>query len=318
MIKAEHLSKRYGDKAALRDVSFSIGKGEIVGLLGLNGAGKSTTMNILTGYIGATSGKVSIGGFDLEKEPMKAKRLTGYLPEQPAFYAGMRVREYLDFILDLKGQDRSRAFRTEHIAALCGKTGLTGMAERLIRNLSKGYRQRVSFAQALVGDPQVLILDEPTVGLDPSQILEIRGLIRELGRSRTVLISSHILSEIRELCGRVIVLRDGQVVADDSPERLAERTRKPHRARFRARGEGETVARALETIPGALSLTPLGELEAGTADFELVLPLGRDAREEVFRALAAAGLPLLYTYGGEASLEDVFLHLVGKETEATA
>lgn len=318
MIKAENLSKRYGDKTALEDVSFYIGTGEIVGLLGLNGAGKSTTMNILSGYIGATSGRVFINEFDIQKEPLKAKKLIGYLPEQPVFYAGMRVREYLDFICDLKDLDKSRAYRRTHIGELCEKVGLSQMMNRLIRNLSKGYRQRVSFAQALAGFPKVLIMDEPTVGLDPSQILEIRGLIRELGKTATVLISSHILSEIRELCQRVIVLKDGRLIADDSPERLAERTRKTNHVKFRAKGNRQDILEALKSVPEAVSLSCMGELEDGTTDFELVGQTGRDAREDVFNALATARLPLLYTYGGEASLEDIFLHLVGREKEATA
>ena len=318
MIRVENLSKRYGDKVALEDVSFAINAGEIVGLLGLNGAGKSTTMNILSGYIGATSGNVFIDEFDIRKEPLKAKKLIGYLPEQPAFYAGMRVREYLDFICDLKKLDRSRAWRQKHIHELCDKVGLSKMTDRLIRNLSKGYRQRVSFAQALAGYPKVLIMDEPTVGLDPSQIMEIRDLIREQGKTATVLISSHILSEIRELCRRVIVLKDGRLIADDSPERLALKTRETNHVKFRAKGTRLDILAALKPIPEVLSLTCLGEIEEGTVDFELIGPTGRDAREDVFSALAAAGLPLLYTYGGEASLEDIFLHLVGRETEATA
>ncbi|MHC1787785.1 MAG: ABC transporter ATP-binding protein [Christensenellales bacterium] len=317
MIKAEHLDKRYGDKVALSDLSFHIGAGEIVGLLGLNGAGKSTTMNILTGYIGATRGKVSIGGFDMQKEPLRAKRLIGCLPEQPAFYGGMRVSEYLDFICDLKGLGGTRAFRRAHIGSLCEKVGLSDKAGRLIRNLSKGYRQRVSFAQALAGDPKVLILDEPTVGLDPSQVMEIRSLIRELGKTATVLISSHILSEIRELCQRVIVLKEGRLVADDSPEHLAEGTRRLDHVKFRAMGSRGALEAALAALPPPAELRYLGELEGGTSDFELFGPPGRDAREDLFRALAAAGLPLLYTYGGEASLEDIFLHLVGRDGGAT-
>lgn len=311
MIEAQNLVKRYGDKTALGGVSFAIGAGEIVGLLGLNGAGKSTTMNILTGCIGASQGRALIKGYDIAREPLKAKRHIGYLPEQPAFYGGMRVNEYLDFICDLKGLPREAAWRRAHIGELCERTGLSLMQRRLIRNLSKGYRQRVSFAQALAGYPTALIMDEPTVGLDPSQVIEIRGLIRELGQSATVLISSHILSEIRELCQRVIVLKEGRLIADDSPERLADQTRHRHHIRLRARGSREAIEEALAVLEN-VRLHWLGAMEAGTEDVELSVAPGRDLREEAFRALAARGLPLLHTDGGEATLEDIFLRLVGK------
>ncbi len=312
MIEAQNLVKRFGDKTALDDVSFAIGPGQIVGLLGLNGAGKSTTMNILTGYLGATSGRALINGFDISKEPTKAKRHIGYLPEQPAFYSGMRVKEYLNFICDLKTLNSDPAWRKAHISELCERTGLGQMKGRLIRNLSKGYRQRVSFAQALAGYPAVLIMDEPTVGLDPSQILEIRGLIRQMGQTATVLISSHILSEIRELCQRVIVLKEGRLIADDSPEHLAEQTRRSHHLRIRARGSQEAVIAALAGLPG-ISCQALGSFEAQSVDVELWGAQGQDLREAVFHALASAGIPLLQTDGGEATLEDIFLRLVSKQ-----
>lgn len=312
MIQAEHLVKRYGDKTALFEVSFRIGAGQVVGLLGLNGAGKSTTMNILTGYLAASSGRALIAGYDIAKQPKLAKRHIGYLPEQPAFYAGMRVREYLNFICDLKDLPREATWRREHINSLCERTGLSGLQQRLIRNLSKGYRQRVSFAQALAGDPSVLIMDEPTVGLDPSQILEIRALIKELGKTATVLISSHILSEIQELCTRVLVLKEGRLIADGSPQELAQRTRHTHHIRLRVRGTQEELQKALVILPG-LQLHFLGSFEEQTQDVELIGQPGRDLREEAFRALATAGLPLLHSVGGEASLEDIFLRLVGKK-----
>lgn len=313
MIQAENLFKRYGEKLVLDDVSFCIGPGEIVGLLGLNGAGKTTTMNILTGCIGPSAGRALINGFDMVREPRKAKQSLGFLPEQPAFYAGMRVREYLNFICDLKRLDRGKAYRKQHIGELCEKVGLLGKENRLIRNLSKGYRQRVSFAQALAGNPAVLIMDEPTVGLDPSQVHEIRALIREQARQATVLISSHILPEIREMCQRVMVLRDGLIIADDSPQNLAEKTRKTYLADLRVKASKEEAAEILGRIPGIMQLMCKGSFEEGTFDFHLALSPERDARLEVFEALAQAGLPLLQTYGGEASLEDIFLHLVGGE-----
>jgi len=222
MIQVENLTKRYGDKTALDDISFSVGAGEVVGLLGLNGAGKTTTMNILTGYISATSGSVTIGGFDITSESSKAKQLIGYLPELPAFYPEIRVNEHLDFICGIKGVYRDKKERAEHIDDICERVGISDVKRRMVRNLSKGYRQRVGFAQALVGNPKVIILDEPTAGLDPSQIVDIRGLIKECGNNSTVIVSSHILSEIQAVCNRVIIINEGKLVADDSSERLTD------------------------------------------------------------------------------------------------
>ena len=220
MVEVKNLTKRYGDKTALDDVSFSVKPEEVVGLLGLNGAGKTTTMNILTGYISATSGEVSIGGFDIASEGSKAKRLIGYLPEQPAFYPEIRVNEHLDFICGIKGVYKDKNERAEHIDDICSRVGISDVKTRMIRNLSKGYRQRVGFAQALVGNPKVIILDEPTAGLDPSQIIDIRGLIKECGKDSTVIVSSHILSEIQTVCNRIIVINEGRLVADDTSENL--------------------------------------------------------------------------------------------------
>ncbi|MDI9521574.1 MAG: ABC transporter ATP-binding protein [Bacillota bacterium] len=316
MIQVKNLSKTYGEKTALDTVSFEIKTGEIVGLLGLNGAGKSTTMNILTGYLSPNSGSVHVNGFDMGKEPGKAKRHIGYLPEQPAFYGGMRVNEYLNFICDLKKILPDKKARQEHLDALFSQVGLSAVKRRLIRNLSKGYRQRVSFAQALVGNPKVLILDEPTVGLDPSQVMEIRQLIRERGKTATVLISSHILSEIRELCQRILVLKDGKLIADDSPENLAKLTRRPHQVKIRVKGSAQQVREALKDTAGLVSLQFLGENEEGTVDAAIETEEGTDARENVFHALAQNSLPLLYTYGSEASLEDIFLQLVRKQDDS--
>lgn len=316
MIQVEHLSKRYGDKKALSDISFQIGPGEVVGLLGLNGAGKSTTMNILTGYIGFDEGRVLVCGHDVMQSPGAAKKHIGYLPEQPAHYAGMRVTEYLDFICDLKGIREGRLQRKQRIEAVCSEVGLAQVRRRLIRNLSKGYRQRVSFAQALVGDPRVLILDEPTVGLDPSQVQEIRSLIRRQGQDRIVLISSHILSEIREMCSRVLVLKEGRLICDDTPENLAARTRQTREVRLRVKGAQDRVLSALKGISGARAAAALGSAEEGTVDVLFQAEEGLDARLLAFSALAEARLPILHTYGAEATLEDIFLRLVGEERDA--
>lgn len=220
MIEVLGLTKRYGEKVALDNVSFSIGAGEVVGLLGLNGAGKTTTMNILTGYISATEGTVKVGGFDIVSESSKAKRLIGYMPELPAFYPELRVSEHLDYICGLKAVYKDKKARAKHIDDICDRVGIADVRKRMIRNLSKGYKQRVGFAQALIGDPKVIVLDEPTAGLDPSQIVEMRKLVKESGTLSTVVFSSHILSEVQTVCSRVIVLNEGKLIADDAPNSL--------------------------------------------------------------------------------------------------
>ena len=309
MIDVQNLVKRYGEKEALSGVSFSIRPGEIVGLLGLNGAGKSTTMNILTGYISATSGTVSIDGHDILREPAACKRVIGYLPEQFAFYPDMRVSEYLDFVCDLKGFPKDADKRKAHLSAICRRVGIEKMTGRMIRNLSKGYRQRVGFAQALVGSPKVLILDEPTVGLDPSQIIEIRQLIKDSGKESTVIVSSHILSEIQAICSRVIVIHEGRVIADGAPDQLMQDIAVNHRLAIRVQGGQKEIEAALSALPKIRSVKPLPQRELGTQDVLVEGKVGSDIRADVFYALAKANLPLLHTYGGELSLEDVFLHL---------
>jgi len=306
LICAQGLTRRYGDKLALDNVSFTIEEGQVVGLLGLNGAGKSTTMNILTGYIAATGGTVAIGGFDIAENPRQVKRMTGYLPEQPAFYPEMKVRDHLDFICGLKGVTTRRR---QHIDEICRLVGLTDMQGRLIRNLSKGYRQRLGFAQALAGYPKVIILDEPTVGLDPFQIVEIRQLIKDMGSRGTVIVSSHILSEIQTVCNRVIMLHNGRVIADCPTGEMAGRLAASGRIRIRVRGDGGEIEAALRRIPGMGTIQRLAQSEPGAWDFALESEHGADLRTAVFRALAAADLPLLASYGGETSLEEAFLSL---------
>ncbi len=309
MIHVQELTKRYGDKLALDHVSFDVQQGEVLGLLGLNGAGKTTTMNILTGYISATSGRAIVDGHDVAREPIEAKRVIGYLPEQLAFYTDMRVREYLDFVCDLKGVKKGRQ---EHVAEICERVGIAHMTSRLIRNLSRGYRQRLGFAQALVGNPKVLILDEPTAGLDPSQVIEIRSLIQELGKTRTVIFSSHVLSEVQAVCTRVVVLHNGRLLADDTPENLGRALRSTHRMVARIQGEPAQVRAALAPYEG-LTIEVLGQKEPTAYDYVIEGAEGEDIRADVFRALARADLPLLSTYGNETSLEDIFLHLVAAQ-----
>lgn len=313
MIEVKNLTKHYGSKIALENVSFSVEDGQVMGLLGLNGAGKSTTMNILTGYLGATEGTVTINGFDMMAEPMKAKRSIGYLPEQPPLYLDMKVKEYLDFVYNLKKAGEED--KDLHLRQICEEAGILDVRDRVIKNLSKGYRQRVGLAQALVGDPKVLILDEPTVGLDPSQIIEIRTLIRELGKTRTIIVSSHILPEVREVCDRVVVLHQGRMIADDTPENLSRTIYAPHRVAAWVQGEFDRVSEAVSTLPLACTVGQLGQKEPGVYEYEIEGPEEADIRADVFRAFAKADLPMLAIRGSEPSLEDIFLNLIKDETD---
>ena len=249
MIEVSHLSKKYGTHPAIEDLSFTVGDGQIFGLLGPNGAGKSTIMNILTGYLAPTSGEVKVAGFSLPEQAQQAKACVGYLPEQPPLYPEMTVQEYLDFAAELKGI-KKKADRKEQVRKAARRTGLEEVLPRLIRSLSKGYRQRVGIAQALLGAPQLIILDEPTVGLDPAQVIEIRRLIRELGKSHTVILSSHILSEVQAVCSQVLILSKGHLVAVGAPEQLAEKLNPGSRLRATALGGGQTVLKAVGSIPG--------------------------------------------------------------------
>lgn len=308
MIEVKNLTKHYGSKVALENVSFSAEDGQVLGLLGLNGAGKSTTMNIVTGYIGATAGTVTVNGFDMIAEPMKAKRSIGYLPEQPPLYLDMKVGEYLDFIYNLKKVRESD--REQHIRQVCEQAGILNVRSRVIKNLSKGYRQRVGLAQALIGNPEVLILDEPTVGLDPSQIIEIRTLIKELGKTRTIIVSSHILPEVREVCDRVVVLHQGKMIADDTPENLSRSIYAPHQVIAWVEGELDKVREAVSTLPVACMVRQTSQKEAGVYEYEIEGPEDADIRADVFRAFAKADLPMLAIKGSEVSLEDIFLRLI--------
>jgi ABC-2 type transport system ATP-binding protein len=310
LIRVQGLTKRYGDKPALDGVTFDVEPGEVLGLLGLNGAGKSTAMNIITGYIGATRGTVTIDGHDISQEPLAAKRVIGYLPERLAFYPDMRVREYLDFVCDLK---HVKTGRQAHVASICEKVGIPHITSRLIRNLSKGYRQRLGFAQALIGDPRALILDEPTVGLDPSQITEIRALIREVGKASAVVVSSHILSEIQSICTRVIMLHEGRLLVDDTPENLSRAVFGTHRLVARIQGEPQRVQAALSRVHGIEEVTMVAQREADAYEYAIAGTPKQDIRADVFRALAAADLPLLSSRSSESSLEQVFLNLIASQ-----
>ena len=309
MIEVKHLTKRYGSNVAVNDISFRVEEGEIVGFLGPNGAGKSTTMNILTGYLSATDGDVTIGGYDILENPNEAKKQIGYLPELPPLYLDMTVKEYLDFMYDLK---QVTLPRKEHIEEICRLVQITNVYKRLIRNLSKGYRQRVGLAQAILGYPEIIILDEPTVGLDPKQIIEIRSLIKKLGENHTVILSSHILTEISAVCDHVFIISKGKLVASDKTEKLLERMTGSQQIELLVKGEKTLAEDAITSIPEVEHCELLEEKEAGTSLMRITAKKDADIRESVFLACAESKMPILEMKAAEKSLEDVFLELTGK------
>ena len=315
MIQVEHLTKRYGSHLAVDDISFEVEEGIVYGLLGPNGAGKSTTMNILTGYLSATSGTVSIDGHDILEEASAAKACVGYLPEQPPLYVDMTPREYLMFVAELKKV--KRADRAAQVEQAMDRTGLVEMEHRLIKNLSKGYRQRVGLAAALLGSPKVIILDEPTVGLDPAQVIEIRSLIKELGKDHTVILSSHILSEVSTLCDKVLIIAKGKLVAQGTPEELAQRLTAGSSLNITALGEADAVMNALLTVPGVSEVQITGQ-QNGETSATVQVPQGEDLRAAVSAALAAAGCPVLGLTTASMSLEDVFLQLTAQAGDEEA
>lgn len=304
MIEVKNLVKQYGDHYAVDHLSFTVEDGQIFGFLGPNGAGKSTTMNMMTGYLAPTEGQVLIEGHDILEEPEAAKKCMGYLPEIPPLYPDMTVLEFLRFVAELK--QIPKAERETQIGKVIALTWLEEMSNRLVRNLSKGYRQRLGLAQAVLGFPKVIILDEPTVGLDPKQMVEIRQMIRSLAKDHTVILSSHILSEIREVCDHVLIIRKGRFVACDTPDHLEELLSAGNEVALLAHGSRETVERVLLGISGVQRHT-LSPLDDGTV--RAVLSANRDLREDLFRAFAKADCPLLELKPHTASLEDVFLDL---------
>lgn len=304
MIEVKNLVKQYGDHYAVDHLSFTVEDGQIFGFLGPNGAGKSTTMNMMTGYLAPTEGTVLIEGHDILEEPETAKKCMGYLPEVPPLYPDMTVLEFLRFVADLKRIPKAE--RETQIGKVISLTWLEDMSNRLVRNLSKGYRQRLGLAQAVLGFPKVIILDEPTVGLDPKQVVEIREMIRSLAKDHTVIISSHILSEIRAVCDHVLIIRKGRFVACDTPDHLEELLSAGNEVSLLARGSGETVEKILMELPGIQRHT-LADQKDGTV--RSVLTADGDLREELFRAFAKADCPLLELKPHMASLEDVFLDL---------
>ena len=310
MIEVSGLSKKYGNHLAVNNVNFSIQNGEIVGFLGPNGAGKSTIMNIMTGYLSLTEGSVSIDGFDIVDQPEQAKKRIGYLPELPPLYMDMTVREYLNFMFDLK---KVKFPKKPHIDEILKLVRIEDVQKRLIKNLSKGYRQRVGIAQALIGNPDLLILDEPTVGLDPKQIKEIRNLIVRLGKNHTIILSSHILSEIQEICKRVIIINRGVIVADDTQDNLSKTLSTDHTLTVRAEGREEELYKILASVPGIKTLNSLGVKEPGTCDFVVEPKTGMDLRKFISERLSERNKALLALYSNEMTLEQIFLRLTESE-----
>ncbi len=315
MIKIEHLVKNYGSTCAVDDITLSIGEGEIVGFLGPNGAGKSTTMNILTGYLSSTSGRVSVAGIDVLADPLGAKRQIGYLPEQPPLYLDMTVDEYLNFNYDLKGCTLNRR---AHLAEVCEVVRIEDVRRRVIRNLSKGYRQRVGIAAALVGNPRVIIFDEPTVGLDPKQIIEIRNLIRSLGKHHTVILSTHILQEVQAVCDRIVIISKGRIVADEKTENISRVIENNRRFNAKICGPQEQVLSTLRAIQGIVFCEALAERDGDAVTFMIESAPGIDIRKKLFFTLAERSWALIGLEALGLSLEDIFVTVVDKSEADTS
>jgi ABC-2 type transport system ATP-binding protein len=310
VIEVQHLTKRYGGVTAVSDVSFRVEKGEILGFLGPNGAGKTTTMRVLTGYIPATDGRAVVAGYDVFEQPIEAKRRTGYLPETPPLYPDMTVQEYLLFVSKIKGvPPKERRSRVEQVMR---RTYTADVAARACGKLSKGYRQRVGLAQALIHNPDVLILDEPTAGLDPKQINETRKLIKELAGDHTIVLSTHILPEVSQTCQRVVIINKGKVVAVDTPDNLTERLRGSETMFVQVEGDEAGASAVLAAVPGVTRVTPAGRRER-VAEFEVDSEKGRDVRRDLSRAIVNGGFGLLELRPMRMSLEEIFLSLTTEE-----
>ena len=307
MIEVKNLTKRYGQILAVDDLSFTVGEGEIVGFLGPNGAGKTTTLNIMTGYLAPTEGTCIINGFDIIESPLEAKTQIGYLPDHPPIYPNMGVWEYLNFVADLKKV--KRAGRKEHLEEIMELVKITDMKKRITKNLSKGYRQRVGLCQAMVGNPKVIILDEPMVALDPMQIIEMRQVIRDLGKRHTLILSSHILPEVSAVCDRVMIIHKGRIVASDTTERLANTVTGQHRIQLRIKGSFERAYNMLSMHSFIKNIENQGTKEEGSVDIILTGEEGTDIRELAFKACVENDISLLSMKGLESSLEEIFLEV---------
>ena len=306
MVEVKNLTKCYGDIKAVDNISFTVETGEVLGFLGPNGAGKSTTMNMITGYISSTSGTVTIDGSEILEDPKATKQKIGYLPEIPPLYMDMTVRKYLEFMFDLK---KVKLPKKEHIAEVMRLVRITEQSERIIKNLSKGYRQRVGFAQALLGNPPVLILDEPTVGLDPKQIIEIRKLIKSLGKKHTVIFSSHVLSEISATCDRILVISNGKIVADAKTDELSTSTTGERKLAIEVEGSSSDVISAIKKIPTVIRVNKTQDMGDNKAKYMIDYDKESDIRREVFSTMSRINCPILDMQSGNETLEDMFLKL---------
>jgi len=307
LIEIENITKRYGDQVALDNINFTVEKGEVLGFLGPNGAGKSTAMNIITGYISATDGNVRIDGIDILENPEAAKKKIGYLPEMPPLYLDMTVEEYIKFVHRIK-KVKSNAIEPS-MTRIMSLVKILDVRKRLIKNLSKGYKQRVGLAQALVGDPEVLILDEPTVGLDPKQIIEIRNLIQEVGKTHTIILSSHILSEVSAICHRVIIINKGQIVASGTPEELSKKVHNRNIVLLRVKGSKQEIYKTIREMEDVELVEEHGINEPGTVDIVVEAKKDIDIRETLFLSLSRAGFIILMMKGNDVDLEEIFLEV---------
>ena len=307
MIEIRNLVKYYGDILAVNDITFTVNKGEILGFLGPNGAGKSTTMNILTGFLSATSGTVTVNGYDILDNPQQAKMCIGYLPENPPLYLDMTVIEYLRFVSELKGIPPAQ--RIKQLAEIMKLVRITDVSGRLIKNLSKGYRQRVGIAQAMVGNPEVLVLDEPTIGLDPKQIIEIRNLIKELGKTHTVILSSHILLEVQVVCERVVIINKGSIAAIDTPEGLSHKMAKTSKLQLSAEGPARDIIQKIRLVPGVRNAEQVIEKEGGITVFEIEVDPEADVRKPIFFEMARSSWPIVEFKSLDPTLEEIFLQV---------
>jgi len=307
MIEINGITKRYGNKLAANNVTFTVNAGEIMGFLGPNGAGKSTTMNILTGYLSATEGTAKIDGIDIFENPIEAKKKIGFLPEQPPLYFDMTVKEYLNFVYDLK---HCRMDREKHLKEICDVVKITDVYHRVIRNLSKGYKQRVGIAQALIGNPPVLIFDEPTVGLDPKQIIDIRNLIKKLGKEHTIILSTHILSEVQAICDRIVVINKGEIVANEKTENLARAVQEKRRMTYHICGPQNEVLKLIKSIPGVMYAEVVGKKDLDSISYLIESAENIDIRKSLFYALAEKRWPVIGMDVVGVDLEDVFLALI--------
>lgn len=307
MISLKNVVKQYGDHTALKGINLEVQKGEILGFLGPNGAGKSTTMNIITGYISYTEGSVEIDGVDILENPLEVKRKIGYLPEQPPLYMNMIVEEYISFVCDIKKVPKNE--KKEQINRVLNMTQIENVRGRLIKNLSKGYKQRVGLAQAIVGNPEVIILDEPTVGLDPKQIIEIRNLIKELGKEHTVILSSHIMQEISAVCDRVVIINKGEIVVSGTPDELAHKLNYSNRILLRVKGEENQVKEILHNVDDLEEINVESSVEKGAIDINLLSAKDVDVREKLFYAFSEAKLPIIMMKPMNLDLEQIFLQV---------